>query len=101
MCSFGKNIFRTNTYNGDFIVSDTMGKAVATEVMVGLAGTILSEVLEKCSADVAAIFVQMIESQSVHHANARTIRIGNEMLRELNNIIRQQLWNFMVSKLTP
>ena len=69
--------------------------------MVGLAGTIHSGALEKCSADVAAVFVQMIESKNVHHANAGTIRIGNGMLRELNNIIRQQLWSFTVGQLTP
>lgn len=43
---FRRNFFRTNINNCEFIVSGNSGKAVATEVMVGLAGTIHSGTLE-------------------------------------------------------
>ena len=62
--------------------------SVTTEAMVGSAGTIHSGSLEKSNADVAEMFVRMIEAQNGYHANARTIRIANEMLLELTNIIR-------------
>jgi len=74
--------------NGYFIPSVNSGNAVATEAMVGSAGTIHSGSLEKSNADVAQMFVQMIEAQNGYHANARTIKIANEMLRELTQIIR-------------
>jgi len=74
--------------NGYFIPSVNSGNAVATEAMVGSAGAIHSGALEKSNADVAEMFVQMIEAQNGYHANARTIKIANEMLRELTNIIR-------------
>jgi flagellar hook protein FlgE len=74
--------------NGYFIPSVNSGNAVATEAMVGSAGSIHSGALEKSNADVAEMFVQMIEAQNGYHANARTIKIANEMLRELTNIIR-------------
>ena len=74
--------------NGYFVPSVNSGNAVATEAMVGSAGTIHSGSLEKSNADVAQMFVQMIEAQNGYQANARTIRIANEMLRELTQIIR-------------
>ena len=74
--------------NGYFIPSVNSGNGVATEAMVGSAGTIHSGTLEKSNADVAKMFVQMIEAQNGYQASARTIRIANEMLRELTNIIR-------------
>ena len=73
--------------NGYFIPSVNSGNAVATEAMVGSAGTIHSGSLEKSNADVAEMFVNMIEAQNGYHANARTIKIANEMLQELTRII--------------
>lgn len=74
--------------NGYFMPSVNSGNAVATEAMVGSAGTIHSGALEKSNADVAQMFVQMIEAQNGYQANARTIKVANDMLRELTSIIR-------------
>jgi len=74
--------------NGYFIPSVNSGNAVATEAMIGSAGTIHSGALEKSNADVAKMFVEMIEAQNGYHANARTIKIANDMLKELTNLIR-------------
>ena len=44
--------------------------------------------LEKSNADVATEFVNMIEAQNGYQANARTIRVATDILRELTNLIR-------------
>lgn len=74
--------------NGYFTPSVNSGIAVGTQGMVGGAGTIHGSSLEKSNADVAGLFVSMIEAQNGYHANARTIRIANDMLKELTNLIR-------------
>ncbi|UCC22399.1 MAG: flagellar hook-basal body complex protein [Planctomycetota bacterium] len=73
---------------GYFIPSANSGEAVATQAMTGGAGTIHGGALEKSNADVATEFVNMIQAQNGFQANARTIRIANEILRELTNLIR-------------
>ena len=77
-----------NSGNGYYGPSVNSGNAVATQAMVGAAGTIHSGALEKSNAEVAEMFVQMIEAQNGYQANARTIKVANEMLRELTNLIR-------------
>jgi flagellar hook protein FlgE len=74
--------------NGYFIPSANSGDPVATQGMLGGAGTIHGGSLEKSNADVASLFVSMIEAQNGYHANARTIKIANDMLKELTNLIR-------------
>jgi flagellar hook protein FlgE len=74
--------------NGYFIPSANSGDPVATQGMLGGAGTIHGGSLEKSNADVASLFVSMIEAQNGYHANARTITIANDMLKELTNLIR-------------
>jgi flagellar hook protein FlgE len=44
--------------------------------------------LEKSNVEIAAEFVNMIQAQNGFQANARTIRVANEMLQELTNLIR-------------
>ncbi|MBL7153482.1 MAG: hypothetical protein ISS79_07175, partial [Phycisphaerae bacterium] len=39
-------------------------------------------------ADVASEFVNMIHAQNGFQANARTIRVANDILRELSGLIR-------------
>ncbi|MFC1678014.1 flagellar hook-basal body complex protein [Planctomycetota bacterium] len=73
---------------GYFIPSINSGGAVATQATVGSAGTIHSGAVEQSNADVAKLFVEMIEAQNGYHANARTIKVANDMLQELTNIIR-------------
>jgi len=74
--------------NGYFIPSANSGDPVATQGMLGGAGTIHGGSLEKSNSDVASLFVSMIEAQNGYHANARTIKIANDMLKELTNLIR-------------
>ena len=38
--------------------------------------------------DVAKEFVNRIQAQNGYQANARTIRVSNDMLRELANLVR-------------
>ncbi len=73
---------------GYFVPSANSGEAVATQAMTGGAGSIYGGSLEKSNADVATEFVNMIQAQNGFQANARTIRVANEILRELTNLIR-------------
>ena len=74
--------------NGYFTSSANSGEPVATQGMIGGAGTIHGGSLEKSNADVASLFISMIVAQNGYHANARTIKIANDMLKELTNLIR-------------
>ena len=73
---------------GYFIPSGNSGDAIATKGMSGGAGSIHGGALEKSNADVATEFVNMIEAQNSYQANARTIRVATDVLRELTNLIR-------------
>jgi len=64
------------------------GTAVETRAMTSGAGKIQGSSLEKSNADVATEFVNLIQAQNGYQANARTIRVANDILRELTNIIR-------------
>ena len=74
--------------NGYFIPSANSGEAIATQAMTGGAGTIHGGALEKSNADVATEFVNMIQAQNGFQANARSIRVANDILRELTDLIR-------------
>ncbi|MHC4464083.1 MAG: flagellar hook-basal body complex protein [Planctomycetota bacterium] len=74
--------------SGYFSTSANSGVAVATQAMTGGAGTIHGGALEKSNADVATEFVNMIQAQNGFQANARTIRVANDILRELTTLIR-------------
>jgi flagellar hook protein FlgE len=74
--------------SGYFIPSANSGEAIATQGMTAGAGIIHGGALEKSNADVATEFVNMIQAQNGFQANARTIRVANEILRELSNLIR-------------
>jgi len=73
--------------NGYFIPSANSGEAIATQAMTAGAGIVHGGALEKSNADVATEFVNMINAQNGYQANARTIRIANEILRELTSLI--------------
>ncbi len=73
---------------GYFTTSANSGDAVATQALSGGAGSIHGGSLEKSNADVATEFVSMIQAQNGFQANARTIRIANDILRELTSLIR-------------
>jgi len=74
--------------SGYFIPSANSGEAIATQGMTAGAGTVHGGALEKSNADVATEFVNMIQAQNGFQANARTIRVANEILQELSNLIR-------------
>ena len=74
--------------NSYFTPSANSGEAVATQALTGGAGSLHGGALEKSNADVATEFVNMIQAQNGFQANARTIRIANDILRELTNLIR-------------
>ncbi len=73
---------------GYFTTSANSGAPLATQAMTGGAGSIHGGALEKSNADVATQFVSMIQAQNGFQANARTIRVANDILRELSNLIR-------------
>jgi flagellar hook protein FlgE len=73
--------------NGFFSESANSGVADMTGRIDGRIGRIYGGALEKSNADVAAEFVNMINAQNGFQANARTIRIANEILQELSNLI--------------
>jgi flagellar hook protein FlgE len=64
------------------------GTAVPTTAQNAGAGAIHGGSLEKSNADVATEFVSLIQAQNGFQANARTIRVANEILRELTQLIR-------------
>ncbi|MDH7598962.1 MAG: flagellar hook-basal body complex protein [Sedimentisphaerales bacterium] len=73
---------------GYFVPTVNSGDATATQARTGGAGTIHGGALEKSNVDVATEFVNLIEAQNGYQANARTIRVANDILRELTNLIR-------------
>jgi len=73
---------------GYFTSSANSGEAVATQGLTSGAGSIHGGALEKSNADVATEFVNMIQAQNGFQANARTIRVANDILKELTNLIR-------------
>ena len=73
---------------GYFLPSANSGGAVATQAMTGGAGIVHGGALEKSNADVATEFVNLIQAQNGFQANARSIRVANDILRELSNLIR-------------
>jgi flagellar hook protein FlgE len=77
-----------NIGGGYFTASANSGTAVETQAMSAGAGTVHGGALEKSNADVATEFVNMIKAQNGFQANARTIRVANDILRELTNLIR-------------
>ena len=74
--------------SGYFTSSANSGEAVSTQALSGGAGSIHGGSLEKSNADVATEFVNMIQAQNGYQANARTIKVANDILRELTNLIR-------------
>ena len=74
---------------GGYLTSSAnSGKAAATQGLTSGAGSIHGGALEQSNADVATEFVNMIQAQNGYQANARTIKVANDILRELTNLIR-------------
>ncbi len=77
--SIGKNYF---------IPTSNSGAANGQKALSGKSGAIRGSSLEKSNADIAEEFVSLIQAQNGFQANARTITVANEMLRELTQLIR-------------
>ena len=78
----------TSLGNNYCAVSGNSGDPVPTRGLAGGAGAVRNGALEKSNVEVAAEFVNLIQAQNGFQANARTIRVANEILRELANLIR-------------
>lgn len=74
--------------NNAYIASTNSGEAIVTKAMGGGAGSVSGGSLEKSNVDTAEEFVNLMQAQNGFQANARTIRVANEMLQELTNLIR-------------
>lgn len=73
---------------GYFTPTVNSGTPLATRALTGGAGKIQGNALEGSNADVATEFVSLIQAQNGFQANARTIRVANDILRELTQLIR-------------
>lgn len=73
---------------GYFTASANSGDPVGLQSGSGSAGTIQGQKLEKSNVQVAEQFVTMIQAQNGFQANARTISVANDVLKELTNLIR-------------
>lgn len=71
-----------------FEASSNSGEPVQVMGLTGGAGAVRGGSLEKSNVDVANEFVNLIQAQNGFQANARTIKVSNEMLSELTNLIR-------------
>jgi flagellar hook protein FlgE len=71
-----------------FASSGNSGEAILTQATSSGAGSIKGAALEKSNADVATEFVNLIQAQNGYQANARTIKVANDILQELTNLIR-------------
>ncbi|HUV41882.1 MAG TPA: flagellar hook-basal body complex protein [Sedimentisphaerales bacterium] len=74
--------------SGYYTSSANSGDAVATKGVSGGAGAIRGGTLEASNVNEANEFIAMIKAQNGYQANARTIKVANDMLQELTNIIR-------------
>jgi len=71
-----------------FTTSGNSGDPMPTQALTGGAGAVNGGSLERSNVDTAEEFVNLIQAQNGFQANARTITVTNDMLRELSNLIR-------------
>jgi len=71
-----------------FTTSGNSGDPMPTHALTGGAGAVNGGSLERSNVDTAEEFVNLIQAQNGFQANARTITVTNDMLRELSNLIR-------------
>lgn len=74
--------------NNYFAPSANSGEPIPSRGLSGSAGAVQGGSLEKSNVDVATEFVNLIQAQNGFLANSRTIRIGNDMLQQLTQLIR-------------
>jgi flagellar hook protein FlgE len=74
--------------NNYYVSSSNSGDPVVSKALAGGAGSVRGGALEKSNVEVSAEFVNLIQAQNGFQANARTIRVANDMLRDLTDLIR-------------
>lgn len=74
--------------NNLYTTSANSGIAIKTSAGVGGAGTVKGSSLESSNVELADQYVTLIEAQNGYQANARTIQVANDILKELTNLIR-------------
>jgi flagellar hook protein FlgE len=78
-----------SSQGGNYLqTTSNSGTPLLTKAMSGEAGSVQGGALEKSNVDVATEFVNLIQAQNGFQANARTIKVANDMLQELTNLIR-------------
>ena len=75
---------------GDNYLSETpdSGEVQLGAAMTGGRGSLAAGQLESANVDIALEFTRLIVAQRGFSANARTITVSNEVLEELNNVVR-------------
>ena len=88
MASFQNSAGLDSVGNSYYQASANSGLPVETRALTGGTGAIHGGALEKSNVDTAEQFVNLIQAQNGYQANARTIRVTNDMLKELTSLIR-------------
>jgi len=75
---------------GDNYLTETTdsGEAQIGAALSGGRGSLIAGNLEAANVDIALEFTRLIVAQRGFSANARTITVSNEVLEELNNVVR-------------
>lgn len=74
--------------NGYYLPTANSGDPIATIASSGGAGKITGKSLEKSNVDIATEFVNLMQAQNGYQANSKTIRVANDVLTTLTNLIR-------------
>jgi flagellar hook protein FlgE len=74
--------------SGYYMPTANSGEPIPTIAGTGGAGTIRGQSLENSNVDMATEFVNLMQAQNGYQANARTIRVATDILRELTGLIR-------------
>jgi flagellar hook protein FlgE len=74
--------------NGYYVPTANSGEPIATIAGENGAGVLRGQSLEKSNVDMATEFVTLMQAQNGYQANARTIRVATDILRELTGLIR-------------
>jgi len=88
MATFQNPAGLTALGNNYMAASSNSGDPVPTTALGGGAGAVRSGSLEESNVEIAGEFVNLIQAQNGFQANARTIRVSNEILKELSSLIR-------------
>jgi flagellar hook protein FlgE len=88
LATFQNSAGLTALGNNYMAASGNSGDPVPTTGLGGGAGAVRGGALEESNVEVAGEFVNLIQAQNGFQASARTIRVANEILKELSGLIR-------------